>query len=235
MGKEKMKGNVSITFIKITPRRAGLSLALLLLADLLYFGLRFPALTEDRNLLLADLDRSTNAALVLGASVRAGQTPSGVLQHRLETAISLYNEGKVGWFLVSGDNRSPFYNEPRVMRKYLLEKGVPHYHIVSDYAGRRTHDSIRRAQMVFKLKNVVLVTSDFHMPRSLFIAQNLGLDAIGVSAPTESFPILTRVNFYVREWLACHKAMLDYWFPPDTLLGPLERTPLHEPMEDADF
>ena len=70
-----------------------------------------------------------------------------------------------------------------------------------------------------------IVTSDFHLPRSVFIAQHLGLDAWGVAAPTESHPWHRRFGFWTREYLARHAALLDAWFPPDTLLGPREPTP----------
>jgi len=91
---------------------------------------------------------------------------------------------------------------------------VPPTLIVSDYAGRRTYDSLKRVKMVFGVRRVVVVTSDFHLPRALFIAQHLGLEAWG-----------SRLGFWTREYVARHKAVLDVWFPPDTLLGPREPTP----------
>ena len=163
--------------------------------------------------------------LVLGAGVLPDREPTQVLQGRLQTALALYQAGRVRWFLVSGDNRSPYYNEPQAMRKWLLKQGVPANRIVADFAGRRTYDSLRRARVIFGLRRIVIVTSDFHLPRAIFIAQHLGLDAWGVAAPTESHPWHRRIVFWGREYLARHAALLDAWFPPSTLLGPREPTP----------
>jgi vancomycin permeability regulator SanA len=131
----------------------------------------------------------------------------------------------VPWILVSGDNRANNYNEPLAMRRWLIKRGVPTRNVVSDYGGRRTYDSLRRAQAVFGLQRAVLVTSDFHLPRALFLARSMGLDAVGVGAPTESLPFRARSGFLAREYLARNVAVLDRWFPPSTLLGPRETTP----------
>jgi vancomycin permeability regulator SanA len=139
--------------------------------------------------------------------------------------LELYQSGKVRWFLVSGDNRHSTYNEPQAMRRWLLKQGVPLTNIVSDYAGLRTWDSLKRAQTVFGLRQVVVVTSDFHLPRALYLADHLGLRAWGVPAKTDDRPWAVRIRFWTREYIARHLALWDAWFPPDTRLGPREPTP----------
>lgn len=206
-------------------RRLGVALAMLLLGDLLWTLARFPAHTQERTFAAANLPRLDCAVLILGAGVYSDKEPTPVLQGRLETALSLYREGKVTWFLVSGDNRTPQYNEPQAMRRWLLRQGIPAERIVQDFAGRRTYDSLKRAQVVFGLHRVVLVTSDFHLPRALYLATGLGLDAYGVPASTEVHGAGARVGFALREYLARHLALLDSWFPPDAVLGPREPTP----------
>jgi vancomycin permeability regulator SanA len=148
-----------------------------------------------------------------------------VLEGRLQTALQLYREGKVRWFLVSGANREPSYNEPQAMHRWLVRQGVPPTLIVNDYAGRRTWDSLKRAQVVFGLHQVVVVTSDFHLPRAIFLANHMGLSVRGVPASTEQQPLDARIRFWIREYFARHLAVLDAWFPPDPMLGPREPTP----------
>jgi len=96
------------------------------------------------------------AVLVLGAGVYGDGEPTSILEGRLRTALELYQSGKVRWFLVSGDNRHSTYNEPQAMRRWLIKQGVPLTNIVSDYAGLRTWDSLKRAQAVFGLRQVVV-------------------------------------------------------------------------------
>jgi vancomycin permeability regulator SanA len=164
-------------------------------------------------------------ALVLGAGVLPDREPTSVLQGRLETALKLYQEGKATWILVSGDNRASNYNEPQAMRRWLVKRGVPPTLVISDFAGRRTYDSLKRARAVFGLNRLIIVTSDFHLARAIFLARHLGLDAYGVQASTEVLPLNRRLSFWGREFVARHLATWDAWFPPDTMLGPREATP----------
>ncbi len=206
-------------------RRILITVSLLLIGDLLWTMGRFPSHAKGRILTQADLRVHDMPALVLGAGVLPDREPTQVLQRRLQSALDLFHSGQIRWFLVSGDNRSPYYNEPQAMRKWLLKQGVPPNRIVADFAGRRTYDSLRRAYVVFGLRRVIIVTSDFHLPRAIYTAQHLGLEAWGIAAPTEHLPWLQRVSFWSREYIARHKALLDAWFPPDTMLGPREPTP----------
>ena len=113
--------------------------------------------------------------LILGAGVRSDGEPSWILKSRLDAGLELYKSGKVKILLVSGDNRFEYYNEPKVMREYLLVAGVPESDIVEDFAGRRTLDSCWRAKNVFKASSLTVVTQAFHVPRSVFLCESVGL------------------------------------------------------------
>ena len=195
------------------------------MGDLLWAFQRFPARSRARVFSSSQAPAFAAPALVLGAGVYSGGEPTAVLEGRLQTALGLYRNGKVGWFLVSGDNRAANYNEPQAMRRWLLKQGVPGDKIIADYAGRRTYDSLKRAKVIFGLDRLVVVTSDFHMPRALYLADHLGIVAYGVSDSTLEQSPGTRALFWVREYFARHKALLDTWFPPATRLGPREQTP----------
>ncbi len=206
-------------------RCTGLLLAAALIGDLLWILGRFPRYSAGRTFQVADAPRLGIPCLVLGAGVYSDGAPTEVLEGRLVTALALWRDGKVAWFLVSGDNRAANYNEPLAMRRWLLRQGVPPDRIVADYAGRRTYASLKRARAVFGLERVVLVTSDFHMPRALFLADKVGLSACGVPADTRGRTLGARIGFWSREIVARHLAVVDAWFPPDVVLGPREATP----------
>ena len=200
-------------------------MAVLLAADLLWALGRFPAASRGRVYAAEALPPEGCPVLVLGAGVYGDGEPTAVLESRLQTALGLWRAGKVRWFLVSGDNRTLSYNEPQAMRRWLLKQGVPPLLIVSDYAGRRTYDSLLRARDVFRQRKVVVVTSDFHMARALYLAQALGIDAYGVPASSNA-GLFARSRFWVREIGARHLAWWDARHPPDdTVLGPREPTP----------
>ena len=203
----------------------GVSLTALFLLDLSWTLWRFPAAQRGRIRTPDQILPPGAPALVLGAGVYGDGEPTEVLEGRLQTALSLHREGRSPWFLVSGDNRRADYNEPQAMRRWLVKQGIPRTRIVEDYGGRRTYDSLRRAAVVFGIRRCVIVTSDFHLPRALYLAQAAGLDAVGVPSSTQEFKGLKRLTFWTREYIARHRAVLDTWFPPDAVLGPREATP----------
>lgn len=194
-------------------------------ADLLWALGRFPRHGAGRTFPAGGAPAFGVPCLVLGAGVFSDGEPTPVLEGRLRAALALWQGGRITWILVSGDNRTPRYNEPQAMRRWLVKQGIPPTRIVSDYAGLRTWDSLRRAQAVFGQRQVVIVTSDFHLPRALYLADRMGLGAWGVPARTDERPWPGRVRSWVREYVARHLALWDAWFPPDTRLGPREPTP----------
>jgi SanA protein len=145
----------------------------------------------------------SDVALVLGASVVRG-APSPILAERADAAIALYKLGKVSKILVTGDSRVISHDEVTPVRKYLLNAGIPGEDIFLDHAGYDTYSSLYRARAVFLVRSLTVVTQDFHLPRALWIARRLGLDAYGVVAQGEG-----SLADYVRELPASQKALLD--------------------------
>jgi SanA protein len=130
---------------------------------------------------------SDQVAIVFGAAVYGNGRLSSVLRDRMETAITLYQNGKVNKILVSGDNSFDDYNEPGAMMAYAIERGIPPEDIQPDYGGRRTYDTCYRAREIFQLDSAILVTQKFHLPRALFTCRFLGVETIGVSADLRSY------------------------------------------------
>lgn len=159
-------------------------------------------------------------AIIFGAEVKRDGTPSAVLKDRIETGVALYKSGKVEKLLMSGDNRFVDYNEPEAMRQYALTLGVPDSDIVLDYAGRRTYDTCYRAKEIFGVDSAVLVTQRFHMPRSLFLCNSFGIDAVGVESENYYYLKRLRLVWNVRELLATVQSVLDvYLLKPLPVLG----------------
>lgn len=154
------------------------------------------------------------AAIVFGAGYLPSGRLSTALADRMDTAIELYEAGKVNKLLLTGDNRFANYNEPAAMASYAQTRGVPREDLVLDYAGRRTYDSCYRARFIFGLDSAVLVTQEFHQPRALFTCDRLGLDVVGVVSDRHSY---IRGPWYrLRELFALARAWFDV-----TLVRPL--------------
>jgi len=122
------------------------------------------------------------AIVVFGAGIYDNKYPSDVLADRLQIAYELYSRSPGMKILVSGDNTTENYNEPGVMKDYLIDLGVAETDIVEDFAGRRTYDTCYRARHIFGIDSAILVTQNFHLPRALYTCNNLGINSIGVPA-----------------------------------------------------
>lgn len=131
-------------------------------------------------------DMNPDCILVLGAAVR-GDTPSKMLQDRLDVAIALYKADVSQKLLLSGDNGQVYYNEVVVMQKYVLEAGIPAEDIFLDYAGFSTYESMYRARDVFLVETAVVVTQKYHLYRALQIGRAMGLTVRGVASDQESY------------------------------------------------
>ena len=128
-------------------------------------------------------------------------------QRRIEAAYELYSKGKIDTILISGDNSKKDYNEPETMMADLVALGIPKERFVLDYAGFRTLDSVVRAKNVFGFNSVTIISQEFHNVRALYIAENVGVNAIAYNA---LYPIYRKsFRIILREKLARVKVVLD--------------------------
>lgn len=174
--------------------------------------------------IITDIDSVPHfqVAMVLGTSKYIGKTLNEYYSHRINSAIYLFQHGKIGHFLLSGDNAHRYYNEPWTMKRDLLKAGVPEARIALDYAGFRTFDSIVRAKEIFNSDHFLIITQKFHCERAIYIAQHHDINAtcLAVAGPTHYFGLGVRL----REVLARAKAVLDIYVlgMEPKFLGPQE-------------
>lgn len=174
-----------------------------------------------RSRVYSDISRVPHCrvALVLGAKVRRDGSLSESLASRVNKAILLYKAHKCEKLLMSGDNRFKNYNEPDRMRDYAVARGVPVEDIKTDYAGRRTYDSVYRAKHIFGITKMIVVTQSFHIDRAIFLCNHLGIDAYGVKANAVGDARAT-----IREYPACLGALADvYLHRPHPVMGKREK------------
>ena len=147
--------------------------------------------------------------IVPGAGLNRDKTPSLALRDRLDGAIAFYKTNKISKILMSGDNRTEYYDEPTSMRNYAVSKGVQDSNVVLDFAGQRTYDTCFRAKHIFGLERVVIFTQTYHLWRAVYLCRALGLDAYGI-AIDESNYVTSRYRFWLfREVFARISAFWD--------------------------
>lgn len=126
-------------------------------------------------------------------------------QNRIEAAAALYMAGKVDYIIVSGDNSTLFYNEPLLMKKDLIAKGVPESRIFFDNAGLRTLDSILRCRDIFGQTKFTIISQKFHNERAIYIANRKKVNVVAFCAEDGDM----YVSVSVREKMARVKMMID--------------------------
>lgn len=157
----------------------------LIVIIVIVLGINFYVKLSTKNQIIKNKDDSklkdVDCIIVLGAGVW-GDKPSPMLEDRLLEAISLYENNTSSKIIMSGDHGREEYDEVNTMKNFAIEKGVPSENIFMDHAGFSSYESIYRAKEIFGAKKVVIVTQEYHLYRSLYIANRLGIEAYGVAS-----------------------------------------------------
>jgi SanA protein len=160
---------------------------------------------------VATADRAPAApwAIVLGNRVFADGGVSSDLHGRLALALDLHRLGKVTKIYVSGEYRSrDAYDEPGVMAAWLRKRGVPEADLVLDRGGYRTAATMADA-FSDGLRDAIVCTQGYHLPRALFLARRAGLHAMGVPAFEQPKSAFDTVKVVIREGIARPESVLE--------------------------
>ncbi len=165
-------------------RGVGLGLVLVALVSGVVVYANFTAMWASRGRLFSDVDDVPEMAvgLVFGTTDRVKGRENLYFRYRIDAAVRVWKAGKLKTLIVSGDNRSQYYNEPEKMKQALVERGLPAERIVCDYAGLRTLDSVVRAKEIFGAEEVLVISQKFQNERAIYLAQANGINARGFNA-----------------------------------------------------
>lgn len=194
---------------KILTFLACATIALLLLIFLCDFTINSSA--KGKTFSQVDEVPQNQVGLVLGTAKKLvnGQ-PNLYYSFRINATIELYNAKKIAYVLVSGDNGSKYYNEPKTIQNDLIAGGIPAEKIFLDYAGFRTLDSMVRAKEVFGLEKVTVISQKFHNERAIYLAKKKGLTAVGFNA--KDITGNSGFKIHLREYFARVKVFIDLLF-----------------------
>ena len=170
-----------------------------------------------RKYVYSDIDAipPRTVVLVLG-SLTHGTRLSPVLNDRVVGGIQLMEKGKAKKILLTGDHGQIRYDEVNAMRLFVLENApdIPQENVFMDHAGFNTWDSMYRARDVFEVKDLIIVTQEFHISRAVCMARSLGLDAVGYSLGEDRFSKASIRTWRFREYFARVKAFLSIVVKP---------------------
>lgn len=130
---------------------------------------------------------SSRVILVLGASVNPNKTPSPILRDRLNSAVAMYHAQPDATIIVSGDGREAHYNEPAVMKQYLVQHGIPEQRVLTDECGYTTYASMYHLAYSYHVKQCIIVSQKFHLARAISTGALLDVQCVGLSADTGAY------------------------------------------------
>ena len=182
---------------------------LLVLAGVLLFGLALGALC------LAEVNppavrEESDVVIVLGCQVYADGQPSPQLELRLQAALDTYRTDPRLIVVTGGQGEGEPGPEGRIMREWLIKQGVPDTDVIAECESANTRQNLLNAKALLPegVRRVTVITSDYHLPRALALAHDLGLEADGIGSPCRP-EIQFWVKNHTREVLAWGKYLAE--------------------------
>lgn len=157
-------------------------------------------------------DAEVDYILVPGASVYI-ERPSPRLIDRLEKCIEYAEVNKDARIIVSGGRgNGERITEAEAMEDYLVRFGIDRGRIIREDKSRSTYENIKFSNDIIRASDdredikLMVITADFHMLRTKFIAESFGFKTYGCPAGTSSRYAL--VKYSIREYFAFIKTIL---------------------------
>lgn len=137
---------------------------------------------------VSQIQADYEAIIVLGAQVKPDGVPSVQLTWRLDRAVEVWEKKNVPVVVCGAQGKDEPEPEAYTMKRYLAEKGIPENMILADPDSFNTEENLRNAKKLLddypeEIRKVCIVTSDYHVPRSMALAGDLGLEATGIGSP----------------------------------------------------
>ena len=152
----------------------------------------------------------SQAMIVLGAQVYPTGVVSPQLELRLQAALESYQQNPRLIVVCGAQGDNEPLPEGDVMRQWLVDHGVPEDQVLPETDSYNTRQNLQNAAILLPevVTNVTVVTSDYHLPRALAIARDLGFSPDGIGSPCRP-----EIGFWLknhgREVLAWGKYLLE--------------------------
>ena len=138
--------------------------------------------------------RPAEAIVVLAGGVgESGKVGQGY-QERVKHAVDLHEAGMAPWVIFSSGYTAVF-QEAEVMKELAVAHGVPASAIVIDTQAASTIDQVRGIRRILNdhgWRNILLVSSPYHMRRALWTFRKIAPGATVIPTP------VPRSDFYAR-------------------------------------
>lgn len=132
------------------------------------------------------MKKSYDAILLLGVGLDENDRPTEEMHARVRAAAKAYREGYAGKIVPCGGvTEGHSVSEADVMASLLEQEGIKQAAILKENQSQTTSENMKFAANVLggaKGKRVLVVTSDYHVRRSVLTAMRAGFKARGYAA-----------------------------------------------------
>lgn len=154
-------------------------------------------------------DYTEDYVIVLGAGLN-GTEPTTVLEKRLDKTVEYMNRNRNAIAVVSGgQGRGESISEAQAMEYYLMSRGIGEDRILLEDTATSTYENFANSKDAVLEGSVAFITNDFHVLRSLQMANLNGIDAthVGADTPITLLPIscarelvaeIATIRYYIR-------------------------------------
>lgn len=118
-----------------------------------------------------------DALIVLGYVSKDGQIHP-LLKERLDEAYKLFRQYGHAYIIVSGGAVGSRRSEAELMKKYLVEKGLPAKRVLKEDKSYNTVQNLifsKQLMEQYQLKSFIIITNSFHIRRTKYIMHRLGM------------------------------------------------------------
>lgn len=155
-------------------------------------------------------NKPLDAILLLGLRLKNGCEPEKELIDRAQTAADVFKKGAAPVIIACGGQvKENEKTEAEVMERLLCEMGVPKESIIREDKSKITYENIQNARAILNKKRprVAVVTSDYHIHRSMLLCRIHKMKAVGFTCATPD------------DEIKAYRKKMEIRYYVDTLLG----------------
>ncbi len=148
--------------------------------------------------------------IVLGAKVN-GDVMSLSLYYRVREALQYLQENENTKVIVAGgQGKGEWITEAEAMASYFIKNDISEDRIIKEERSTTTLENIAFSRELIgeDVKELVIVTNDYHLYRASVIAKRYDFEPYPLAAET---PRVTKTKAWLREFLAILKTLLLDW------------------------
>ncbi len=130
---------------------------------------------------LSNSNGNCDLAVVLGNKVEKNGQPSTRLKSRLDKAFEIFKKGGTKYLLMSGGVGKEGFDEAKVMKNYLVKKGINKKKIFVDSKGNNSYMTAKNTKKLLNknlFKNVMIISHYYHISRTKLAFKKVGIDNV---------------------------------------------------------